>query len=863
MAQDIYAAARAHTKSVPLDNTPEAVLARYREAHPEDQNATVLTPGQEGYEGPATLDPQAQTYVKDRPLTESRMKAQVQAEGMLTANGDNAARENALMQGVLLNGADEVGGRAAQVGQMGRNLMLQLQGKPIEVNSSDLNDAYVDTFRRQESDFRRDAPVQAIGLNLVGGLLTGGATLGSGALGAAGTSGLYGAGSGFNGATGGFFDRLPSAAVGGGVGFVGGGLVQKGAEAATPYVTRLAGIAGVAGNPGGAARSATRRYGPSVGAASRLEGVIGPEQFAERARLQGLGLQPSVLDTLDNQGERLIRNAAGPAGPGADLAIRNARTRTVDLKPEVMAETRSLSGDPRSATEVREGLDATRSTLAESMYRPAYETQVPVTPEVLSALSDAPGRAALQRARQAAVARRNPQQVSEIDRILQLSDQEQAARNIDRLPEGPLNIPDAPTPSQMQRFARIERVPLSATRRTQNEMNWERFNRGDSPGDVVSGYGDRPVAVRREDGEYLIYDGHHRATQAVRQGQNDLEMYVIDAKDFAPDLAGRPSRPVDRNEIDSLLRDLGVEPSGATTTSGPTVSAGTLDRVRIAMGNRAEALGRNATGARDVAGGLRDRAGSIDNALSSVPELAPARATYSDLSGALEQIDNASAIFTADPQDFARTVSIMSPTQREAAVIGLRQEILDTLGGQKASGTGSIQRLAESNYARQNLEILLGPEEAGRYIANIEARVQQTQRAARVSPNTNSQTYGRTLDDEMQGAAQLVGAAVDGGQALTGNPFAIARTIDRIRSRATLSPEERSAIVQLGIGSADDLERIVQVAEMARSQGRPPPRAVRQYLERSRNVLGSQSPVAQQLEQLLLPARVLAEEQEQ
>lgn len=717
MAQDIYAAARAHTQTVPVDNTPEGVLARYKAAHPEDQNATVLTPGQEGYAGPATLDPQAQTYVKDRPLTDSRLQAQVQAERMLTTNGDKAARENALMQGVLLGGADELGGRLAQGGQMVRNLGQRLQGQPVTVNSSDLNDAYVDTFRRQEAGFRQSNPVQSIGLNVAGGLLTGGASMGSGVLGAAGTGAAYGGGAGFNGSTGGFADRLPGAATGAAVGAVTGGLVQGGVQAVAPYAARLGGIAGASVNPGGAARAATRRYGPATGAAARLEGVIGPEQFAERARLQALGIQPSVLDTLDNSGERLIRNAAGPAGPGADMAIRNARTRTVDLKPEVMSETRNLSGDPRSAAQVREGLDATRSQLAEQQYRPAYATQVPVTPEVMSALSDAPGRAALQRARQAAIARRDPQQVSEIDALL----------------DGP-------------------------------------------------------------------------ATQ---------------------------------------------------------VSAGTLDRARIAMGNRAEALGRNATGARDVAGGLRDRAGSIDSALSTVPELAPARATYSDLSGALDQIDNASAIFSADPQDFARTVSAMTPTQREAAVIGLRQEILDTLGGQKAAGTGSIQRLAESNYARQNLETLLGPDEAQRYIANIEARVQQTQRAARVSPNTNSQTYGRTLDDQTMGAAQMVGAAVDGAQALTGNLVAIGRTIDRIRARATLSPEERSAIVQLGIGSADDLERIVQVAQAARNQGRPPPREVRQYLERTRNVLGAQSPVASQLEQLLLPSRVSAEEQQQ
>lgn len=722
MAQDLYAADRNYTKQLPPDQTPEAVLARYRAAHPEDPNATVALPGDAAYEGQAQFDPQAQAYVKDRPLTESQIKAQVEAERRLTSNGDNAARENALMQGVLLNGADELGGRAAQAGQMVTNLGRQLQGLPVEINSSDLNDAYVNTFRSQQGQFAQAHPVQSIGLNLAGGALTGGASLGAGLPAAIGTGAGYGGVAGFNSGTGSFAERLPAAATGAAFGGAAGGAVQAGSQVVAPFAQRLAGISGGIVNPGGAARSATRNYGPAAGAASRLEGVIGPEQFAERARLQALGIQPSVLDTLDNQGERLIRNAAGPAGPGADAAIRNARTRTVDLKPEVMSETRSLSGDPRTATQVREGLVDSRDTLATVQYREPYAAQVELTPEAVRAIRGPNGEAAIREA-------------------------------------------------------------------IQDELADPNFDAA-----VVS-------------------------------------------------------------ELESLI--------GADLDRIPSVSGRALDRVRIALRDTSGSLMRgerpNATRAR----GFASRVEGVDTALDNAPGLVDARAAYRDLSGAVDQLDNASEIFTADPVDFSRTVAAMTPTQREAAVIGLRQEILDTLGGQKAAGTGSIQRLAESDYARRNLETLLGPQEAGRYIANIEARVQQAQRAARISPNTNSQTFGRTLDDETQNAAQMIGAAVDVGQAATGNLVAIGRTIDRIRARATLSPQERDAIVQLGIGSADDLERIVQVAEMARSRGLPPPRAVRQYLTRTRNVLGSQSPVAQQLEQLLLPSRVSAEEQEQ
>ena len=69
--------------------------------------------------------------------------------------------------------------------------------------------------------------------------------------------------------------------------------------------------------------------------------------------------------------------------------------------------------------------------------------------------------------------------------------------------------------------------------------------------------------------------------------------------------------------------------------------------------------------------------------------------------------------------------------------------------------------------------------------------------------------------------------------------------------------------MQLGLGSADDLERIVQVSQAARAARRPPPREVRAFVDRSRNVLGAQNPVAQQIEQILLAPRVAASEEEE
>lgn len=126
-----------------------------------------------------------------------------------------------------------------------------------------------------------------------------------------------------------------------------------------------------------------------------------------------------------------------------------------------------------------------------------------------------------------------------------------------------LNLPDAPTKEIMAAKSRVEDVPLDMVRGTQSKMDWDMFARGESPGALIDGYGDKPVAVRREDGEFLIFDGHHRAALAASEGKASLDMHVVDAKDYAPDRAGRKPSAQQGMSDDELLRELGVAPKAA------------------------------------------------------------------------------------------------------------------------------------------------------------------------------------------------------------------------------------------------------------------------------------------------------------
>jgi len=124
-----------------------------------------------------------------------------------------------------------------------------------------------------------------------------------------------------------------------------------------------------------------------------------------------------------------------------------------------------------------------------------------------------------------------------------------------------LRTPLVPTAEQMARFGIVERVPLSKVEAHEpnSARRWDRFSKGDSPGAVVDGYGDLPLAVRQESGEYILYDGHHRTQRALSQGADGLDMHVIDARTYDPENAGRASRPTSPQEISALLRELGLK----------------------------------------------------------------------------------------------------------------------------------------------------------------------------------------------------------------------------------------------------------------------------------------------------------------
>ncbi len=116
-----------------------------------------------------------------------------------------------------------------------------------------------------------------------------------------------------------------------------------------------------------------------------------------------------------------------------------------------------------------------------------------------------------------------------------------------------LSTPKVPTAEEMESLSRVEDVPLVDARGT-NRLDWEAFDAGEHPGDLIDGFGDMPVVGRREDGEYIVFDGHHRIALAIEAGETAMPMHVIDVKAYDPANAGRVSTPNDF-DIEALYRE--------------------------------------------------------------------------------------------------------------------------------------------------------------------------------------------------------------------------------------------------------------------------------------------------------------------
>jgi hypothetical protein len=222
----------------------------------------------------------------------------------------------------------------------------------------------------------------------------------------------------------------------------------------------------------------------------------------------------------------------------------------------------------------------------------------------------------------------------------------------------------------------------------------------------------------------------------------------------------------------------------------PVVSAASLDRVRIAMGERSELAARN--GAKDVSAGLLARKAALDTALDATPGLKTARSAYRQNQAQREAVDLGLGAYNAPSGIYTskllRAVSI-APEARQAAGVGYRQSLTNSLERSPEGATGVANRIATSQQQGKNLATTFGDAPAQRYQNALRLETERVRNANFISPNTGSQTEPRLADAGLlhipaskHGLIQLV--------------------VNKLRAGLTVTPAERAEIVRLGISPA-------------------------------------------------------------
>lgn len=242
------------------------------------------------------------------------------------------------------------------------------------------------------------------------------------------------------------------------------------------------------------------------------------------------------------------------------------------------------------------------------------------------------------------------------------------------------------------------------------------------------------------------------------------------------------------SEIDRLL-------DGDFDDFRQPISAGTVDRIRIAMRGRADRAAQNPA-TRDVAGGLRSRTQQIDTALDRIPEIQGARGTYRAHSQFLEGVEDVGPnLFRQTADEFAPQFEALDPSAIDprlvGARIGARQTLTDAFGQTPRRARTMIDQVADAEDAQRNLRALFG-DEADRFVEAIRRIRQRVDDANFVDPNAGSKTAPTQADAQ---------AANDILQVLQGNGLGV--LIQKLRSGLTLTEQEAAIIAQIATEAPD------------------------------------------------------------
>lgn len=267
------------------------------------------------------------------------------------------------------------------------------------------------------------------------------------------------------------------------------------------------------------------------------------------------------------------------------------------------------------------------------------------------------------------------------------------------------------------------------------------------------------------------------AAEDTRNAQQMAELSDLEA--VAADQSGG------RDPITGRVRSMGQALS--------ELSAGSLDRVRIAMRERGIALAQSGQNVR--AGGHFARVRDIDTALDQTPGLTDARAAYRQMQASRDAVDAGATVLSSPSANYSSQISDLAgvggPPNLRPLQVGARQAITDAVEAPTAGATGVLNRIGTSNRATANLANTFGAEPAASFQEAVRNEVSRLRNANFISPETGSQTQLRGADESLVGGIPTsIGAFVS-------------NIADKVLRGTQLTAAEREAIVRLGTSEAD------------------------------------------------------------
>lgn len=221
------------------------------------------------------------------------------------------------------------------------------------------------------------------------------------------------------------------------------------------------------------------------------------------------------------------------------------------------------------------------------------------------------------------------------------------------------------------------------------------------------------------------------------------------------------------------------------------VSAGTLDLLRRVIRDNSGVQYK--AGNNTLAGGFGGRADDLETPLMDVPGFDAARKTHQLYSQRIEALDHGGKGLNMAPDEFAAEIA---PETLGEVQVGYRQKLADAIGNPTEGATGVLNRISSATNQGRNLEAAF-PGEGPRYQQALANELERLGNARFISPNTGSQTAGRAAD------------AAEAGAIPTSKSGVVTALINKVRSGMTLTDGERAAIVDLGLGSPDDIPALL------------------------------------------------------